>query len=283
MTVRLPPRYFNVPRLARFRQHRLPRELYYTWETIYSLGWINRYEFTPPLLTRELAELCGLEERAFQSHVQKLKAWAWFSQIESTRNGNVYRPNVPADTPESCGRGAASDFEPASNGTDFSGCDGTAVGAIPGETEREGCSEMHPSADNIAATAGIFSFRELVFRGRIPAVVANSVITRTREERFRIAEALQELGLIDEEAQEELLSLRHVTPEYTEDWLMSYRLCGRGRDGERKLSPGYYRQQMREQRQPPYAMSPRQRREYREQKDFEFEQQATEERMEETR
>ncbi len=277
MRLRLPPRYFNVPRLARFRAHRLPRELYFTWETIYALGWVNRYEFTPPLLTRELAALCGLEERAFQAHVQKLRAWGWFAQIDNTRNGNVYRPHVPDDTPESCGEltsdagSAASDFESAPNGTDFSGHADTTVEDVLGA---EGCSKMHPSRA-ITAVAAVLDLG--AHSKEIPTAAA--VITRTREDEFRIRDALDDLGLVDDEAQAELLGLPHVTPEFVEDWVCSHLLDGNGRGGNSNLGPGYYRLQIRQGRRSRFEMSPKRRREYRAQKDLEWEKDVTDARM----
>ncbi len=155
-------------------------------------------------------------------------------------------------------------------------------GRAPGQTAdaAQGANAIRTLAPAPNTATAVFYFPEIEFKNRTAVAVINSVLTRTREEKFRIQEALDDLGLVDDEAHDELLALRNVTPEYAEDWLMSYILAGKGRDGERKLSPGYYRQQMRERRTPPYRMSMSQRRDYREQKDFEWEQHVTEDRME---
>ena len=102
---------------------------------------------------------------------------------------------------------------------------------------------------------------------------------RTREERNRIRDALWDLGIGTDEAYAKILGdapdlLRgrprdytHVTPEYVEDWLAHYHRVGK-RAG---LGPGYYRTQIREQRQSPYRMTATARAEYRAANDAEWE------------
>ena len=102
---------------------------------------------------------------------------------------------------------------------------------------------------------------------------------RTREERNRIRDALWDLGIETEEAYAKILGdapdlfrgrprdYSHVTPEYVEDWVAHYHRVGQ-RAG---LGPGYYRTQIREQRQSPYRMTAAARAEYRAANDAEWE------------
>jgi len=102
---------------------------------------------------------------------------------------------------------------------------------------------------------------------------------RTRADRNRIRDALWDLGIETDEAYAKILGdapdlfrgrprdYSHITPEYVEDWLAHYQRVGQ-RAG---LGPGYYRTQIREQRQSPYRMTATARAEYRAANDAEWE------------
>jgi hypothetical protein len=111
----------------------------------------------------------------------------------------------------------------------------------------------------------------------------------TRDDERR-RDCLWDLDLRNDEAHAEILACEWATLEYLEDWVLHRHLTAKrqgrlfGEDWiDFKLKGGYYRLQIREQRQSPYQMSAAQRREYRERKDREWEQSVTEERMEPTR
>ncbi len=98
---------------------------------------------------------------------------------------------------------------------------------------------------------------------------------RTKAERNYIRDALWDLGIETDEAVGKILGdapemfrgsprdYSHVTPEYVEDWLAHLWKIGK----QAGLGAGYYRLQIREQRESPYAMSVTERAEYRAQND----------------
>lgn len=107
MTARLPPNYYTIPSAARFRRHRLPSELWETWELIRAFSWLNGYQFTPPLSERELCEYLHVKVRALQDRFKLLRAWGWLGIQANPGRENSYVPLVPADRPESCGESAS--------------------------------------------------------------------------------------------------------------------------------------------------------------------------------
>ncbi len=289
MSLRLPPRYYNTPTRARFRRHRLPAELWDTWELLNAIAWVNDYKFTPPVSWNDLAPYLDVEAQALGDRLARLETLGWLNVERKPGRKNVYTLHVPEDTADACGeatslipnRGEDSPREPLAAGADV---------LAPAEDTTVVHYSGRPDINAVAAGKDYLVFDELIFQGRIPAATGN-IITRTREQVERIRDALWDLGLCEEDAQEEALRLRHVTAEYAEDWTIHRRLNSKqeGVDlftGETtdqpKLGGGYYRMQIREKRTSPYTMSRAQRHDYRAKKDREWEENVTEERLEQT-
>lgn len=81
---------------------------------------------------------------------------------------------------------------------------------------------------------------------------------------MRIEDALYDLGLVDDDAFEEVLALAHVSVEYMEDWVAYSR-------HNRRVGPGYYRMQIRHGRVSPYRFRDEERVDYRRRNDDEHE------------
>ena len=268
MTLRLPPRYYNTPTHARFRKHRLPAELWDTWELLNALSWVNDYKFTPPTSLRDLARFLGVKEDAVRDRLARLSALGWLQITRQSGKESIYFPIVPDDTPDSCGE-AASMISPVAS-EDSSGLSETAENSARDPSRGGACRNVEDTpvvdyrgrnsvvVDSISSNPEKNSTTTNTIKAPVRA-------TRSKEETYRIGDALADLDLETDEAVEEILALEHVTAEYCEDWILHKRFAGQ------KLGGGYYRIQIREKRASPYVMSKKQRADYRSEKDDEWE------------
>jgi len=280
MSLRLPPRYYNTPTHARFRKHRLPPELWDTWELLNAISWVNDYKFTPPTPLSEMAAFLTVKPDALRDRLARLQKSGWLMIDPRPGRENVYTPIVPPDVADSCGK-------PASL---IRGCGEDSSGTM----ESDGYSDLAPKPGiDVPSDTPVVDYRGpystvVVAVGTdlpnseesVPTTTTSitPVRARTKEERRRIRYALWDLGIESTEAQDKILGdeseifrggprdYSHVTPEYVEDWLAHYREVGQ----RANLGGGYYRMQIREKRESSYEMSATGRAEYRAQNDAEW-------------
>jgi hypothetical protein len=263
MTLRMPPRYYNTPTRARFRKHRLPPELWDTWELFNALSWINDYKFTPPTSSRDIAHVLNIGEDALYDRTARLEQLCWLTVDRQKGKTNVYHPLVPEDTcktVEDCDCCAEGTSMIHDSGEDSSRVTGTALGnARQAELPElaQPTSGVHSTSSN--STVVVVDLSKVNDLNQTTKTTNSTTPARAKAEHALIFDALDVLGIITPEATSEILGFEHVTAEYVEDWVASREEI----DPKGKLSGGYYRMQIRANRKPPYRMTESGRAEFR--------------------
>lgn len=87
MTLKLPPRFVNMPAGTVFDAH-LPDALFRTLAQLHGLAWQTKGERTPPATVAEFARLRGLKERRMYDHLRELKEQG-FIRVENLGHNRI--------------------------------------------------------------------------------------------------------------------------------------------------------------------------------------------------
>lgn len=268
MSIHLPPRYYNTPTHARFRKHRLPAELWDTWELLNAISWVNDYKFTPPTALIELASFLTVKPDALRDRLARLQQYGWLLVDPRPGRENVYTPLVPPDVAGSCGKPASLIRNRGEDSPGTMEGNGNGVLALAAEVEEVTPVVDYRGPNSVVAVVGTDVPEP---EKSVPTATTSITPARTREDRRRIRDALWDLGIESDEAQAKILGdepdvvrgkavdYSHVTPEYVEDWMAYHVEIG----AKAKLHAGYYRQQIREGRASTRTMSDQERTDYR--------------------
>lgn len=236
MTLRLPPRYYNTPTHARFRKHRLPSELWDTWELLNALAWVNDYKFTPPTALVEMAVFLTIKPDALRDRLARLQQSGWLKIDPQPGRENVYTPIVPPDVPpkpinrskdfggvaDSCGKPASlirncgedsSGTMEGNGGSDSAPVGGVAAPAVTPVVDYRGANST------AAAVCTDSSISEKI----VPAAAVNNTHGRAREAtttdfQHEIADALFQIFGIEEPSASRIAAQPHVDRAYLRAW-----------------------------------------------------------------